>query len=99
MDAAGLAVAARVSKSWSAVARNQHIWREAFLREKTSTYATSHPVTPGAGLGVPAVRPENDWRQIYRVKQELDRRWKEGKARPVYLNGHRDSIYCLQLDE
>ncbi len=35
----------------------------------------------------PAIRPENDWRQIYRVKQELDRRWREGKARPVYLNG------------
>jgi F-box and WD-40 domain protein 1/11 len=99
LDAAGVATASRVSRRWHYVASTQHIWRESFLREKTSTYATSGPTRPGAGLGVPTVRPDNDWRQIYRVKDELDRRWREGKARPVYLNGHLDSIYCLQFDE
>jgi hypothetical protein len=29
----------------------------------------------------------------------LNDRWKTGKARAVYLNGHTDSIYCLQFDE
>ncbi len=99
LDAAGLAAASRVSRAWSQAVNNQHIWRESFLREKTSTYATSGPVQPGAGLGVPPVKPTCDWRQIYRVKQELDRRWQQGKTRPVYLNGHSDSIYCLQFDE
>ncbi|CAK7264636.1 hypothetical protein SEPCBS57363_001177 [Sporothrix epigloea] len=99
LDAGGLSSASRVSRAWYEAVKNQHIWRESFLREKTITYATSGPVQPGAGLGVPLVRPSCDWRQIYRVKQELDRRWQEGKTRPVYLNGHSDSIYCLQFDE
>ncbi|AEO58208.1 hypothetical protein MYCTH_2305406 [Thermothelomyces thermophilus ATCC 42464] len=99
LDAPTLNTASRVCSGWYHVIRNQHIWRESFLREKTTTYATSGPVKPGAGLGVPRVRPTNDWREIYRAKTELDRRWKEGKARPVYLNGHTDSIYCLQFDE
>jgi F-box and WD-40 domain protein 1/11 len=88
-----------VSSGWHGVVKNQHIWRESFLREKTTTYATSGPVRPGVGLGVPRVQPENNWKEIYRVKTELDKRWKEGKAQPVYLNGHTDSIYCLQFDE
>ncbi|EFX00316.1 f-box and wd domain containing protein [Grosmannia clavigera kw1407] len=99
LDAAGLAAASRVSRQWHRVLQNQHIWRESFLHEKTTTYATSAPVRPGVGQGIPAVQPSCDWRQIYRVKQELDRRWKQGKTRPVYLNGHSDSIYCLQFDE
>lgn len=99
LDAAALATAGRVSKGWNEVVSNQHIWRESFLREMTTTYATSGPVKPGTGKGIPAIRPKNDWREIYRVKEELDKSWKEGKARPVYLNGHSDSIYCLQFDE
>jgi F-box and WD-40 domain protein 1/11 len=99
LDATALATASRVSTGWDSIIRNQHIWRESFLREKTSTYATGGNITPGAGLGVPTILPTNDWRQIYRVREELDRRWKEGKAKPVYLNGHLDSIYCLQFDE
>jgi F-box and WD-40 domain protein 1/11 len=99
LDAAALANAARVSKGWKHVVSNQHIWRDAFLREKTATYATSRAVKPGTGMGIPPVQPGNNWREIYRVKEELDRRWREGKARPVYLHGHSDSIYCLQFDE
>jgi len=99
LDAPTLNTASRVCSGWFNVIRNQHIWRESFLREKTTTYATSGPVKAGSGLGVPQVQPTNDWKEIYRVKTELDKRWKEGKARPVYLNGHTDSIYCLQFDE
>lgn len=99
LDAAALANASRASKRWKTTVANQHIWRESLMREKTTTYATSGRVKPGTGLGIPAVQPGTDWKEIYRVKEELDRRWKEGKARPVYLNGHSDSIYCLQFDE
>ena len=99
LDASALTTASRVSRNWREIVANQHIWRESFLREKTTTYATSGYVKPGAGLGVPAVHPSNDWKEIYRVKTELDKRWEEGKVRPVYLNGHSDSIYCLQFDE
>ncbi|KAL1839395.1 hypothetical protein VTJ49DRAFT_1526 [Mycothermus thermophilus] len=99
LDAATLSTASRVSSTWYRMIQDQQIWRESFLREKTTTYATSGPVKPGAGLGVPPNRPTNDWKEIYRVKTQLDSHWRKGKARPVYLNGHTDSIYCLQFDE
>ncbi|KAK7408408.1 hypothetical protein QQX98_009448 [Neonectria punicea] len=99
LDGTTLAKASEVSRNWHKVIANQHIWRESCLREMTTTYATSGPVVPNTGLGIPPVSPSNDWKEIYRVKQELIHRWKAGKARPVYLNGHSDSIYCLQFDE
>lgn len=99
LDKAGLAVASRVSRRWRELADCRDIWRESFLREKTGTYAMGGPVRPGMGLGVPHVRPGTDWKEVYRVKEELDRRWREGRARPVYLMGHTDSVYCLQFDE
>ena len=99
LDHHALSKTARVSKSWAEISRSQHVWREALLREKSKTYATSHPVKPGSGLGLPSTRPNNDWRNLYKVRQQLEHNWREGKAEPVYLNGHLDSIYCVQFDE
>jgi F-box and WD-40 domain protein 1/11 len=90
---------ALVSRNWQRVSRSQHVWREAFLREKSKTYAMSTPVKPGSMLGVPPVRPDSDWKEFYRVRQQLEDNWRQGKAEPVYLNGHLDSIYCVQFDE
>lgn len=99
LDAAALAHVSLVSHAWNKVVGNQHIWRESCLRETTGTYATSGPVQPDTGLGIPKLVPVNNWKDIYRVRKQLDQRWKEGKAQPVYLHGHTDSIYCLQFDE
>ncbi|GAO20161.1 uncharacterized protein UV8b_03406 [Ustilaginoidea virens] len=99
LDAAALAKASLVSRQWCKTISNQHIWRESCLRETTGTYATSTAVQPNTGMGLPNVLPSNDWKKVYKAKLELDRRWKEGKAHPIYLNGHLDSIYCLQFDE
>lgn len=99
LDAAGLATASLVSTTWRDIASLQHIWRESYLREKTGTFATSEPITPGTGLGVPAILPGIDWKHAYRATEELGKRWKQGKATSIYLNGHSDSIYCLQFDE
>lgn len=100
LDAPALIKASLVSRRWHDVVGSQHIWRDACLREMGVTYATSAPVVPNTGLGLPLPHPDCDWRQVYRVKKELARRWRAGKvARPVYLNGHSDSIYCLQFDE
>lgn len=99
LDAADLARASLVSTTWREIASSQHIWRESYLREKTGTYATSGPIEPGTGFGVPAVQPDVRWKDAYRVTEELKKRWNEGNATSVYLNGHSDSIYCLQFDE
>lgn len=99
LDAAALAKVSTVSRSWAKIIRNQHIWRESYLREMSGTYATGHPVKPDTGLGIPSMVPNHDWKRAYQIKRELNKRWKEGKARPVYLSGHKDSVYCLQFDE
>ncbi|PSR80903.1 WD40-repeat-containing domain protein [Coniella lustricola] len=99
LDAAGLATASRISTRWHDIVAVQHVWRESYLREKTGTYATSEPIEPGTGLGVPANAPGIDWKHTYRATEELAKRWRQGKATSIYLNGHSDSIYCLQFDE
>lgn len=99
LDATALARVSRVCRGWYDVSSSGHIWRESCLRQTSMAYAASGFVKPGTGLGVPTVTPSCDWRKIYQVKQELRQRWKRGKARPVYLNGHTNSVYCLQFDE
>lgn len=99
LDAAALAKASRVCQRWSKIVSNPHVWRESCLRETTKTFAMSGPILANTGLGVPPSLPNMDWKLIYKAKLELKKRWLEGKARAVYLNGHTDSIYCLQFDE
>jgi F-box and WD-40 domain protein 1/11 len=99
LDHTVLVRASRVSKRWQALLNSSHIWREAFIREKSKTYAMSRPAQLGAGLGLPAFRSDHDWKDLYRIKQELERNWLEGATEPIYLNGHTDSIYCVQFDE
>ncbi|KAK2616514.1 hypothetical protein QQS21_000557 [Conoideocrella luteorostrata] len=99
LDAPALAKASAVSRRWYSTIANRHIWRESCLRETTATYATSQPVQPNTGMGIPKVLPAIDWKAVYRTKLELNKRWRDGKASPCYLSGHKDSIYCLQFDE
>ncbi|OAA56488.1 WD40 repeat-like-containing domain protein [Cordyceps fumosorosea ARSEF 2679] len=99
LDAATLATMSTVSRKWADVIENQHVWRESFFREMGQTFATGGPVQPGTGLGIPHAVPENDWKRAYRTRQQLAQHWAEGRARPVYLCGHTDSVYCLQFDE
>ncbi|OAA74514.1 WD40 repeat-like-containing domain protein [Akanthomyces lecanii RCEF 1005] len=99
LDAAALAKLSAVSKRWADVIRNQHIWRESFFREMGKTYAASGPVQPGTRLGIPKTVPGNDWKRAYQVRRQLNQHWEDGRAYPVYLSGHTDSVYCLQFDE
>lgn len=99
LNCLSLCQASCVSKNWKQIIQNPHIWRESCLRETTNTYATGKRIPPDAGLGVPKILPSTDWREIYRIRKVLSDRWKTGIARPVFLNGHTDSIYCLQFDE
>ncbi|KAH7037703.1 WD40-repeat-containing domain protein [Microdochium trichocladiopsis] len=100
LDAAQLSAVGRVSRRWNQTVSDQHIWREAFLREKTRTYATGHNAQPGTGCGIPPVRQGSDWRMIYKARHELEQQWTTKKQpQATYLNGHLDSIYCLQFDE
>lgn len=99
LDQKTLRCIATVSRNWYQISQTQCVWRDVFLREQTKTYASSKPITLGAGLGLPALRADNDWKELYRVREQLKENWIRGTAEAVYLNGHLDSIYCLQFDE
>ncbi|KAI1810978.1 quinon protein alcohol dehydrogenase-like superfamily [Poronia punctata] len=100
LDAIHLGVASRVSQHWREMIQDQYIWRQSFLREKTHTFATSRRTQPGVMAGVPSLRPGLEWNRIYQAREALDRQWKSrSNVRAVYLNGHLDSVYCLQFDE
>jgi len=99
LDHYALTRTALVSKTWRQVSCDNQIWRRAFFREKSKTYAMSGPVPLGVGLGLPSPDPNHNFKDLYRIRQELEYNWQEGKAEPIYLNGHLDSIYCVQFDE
>jgi F-box and WD-40 domain protein 1/11 len=99
LDQETLRNAARVSKKWAQVAESQHIWREVFLRDQTKTFATGKPLPMGAGLGLPNFQAGDDFKDLYRVREQLRSNWKTGAAEAAILIGHLDSIYCVQFDE
>jgi F-box and WD-40 domain protein 1/11 len=104
LDATSLATAERVSRTWREAATCPHVWRHLFLRRfEPEVHVSPTPIMMGgAGVGKslygrPA--PGQDWRQMYKVRKTVDRRWKAGTPNAIYLNGHTDSVYCCQFDE
>ncbi|KAH8692734.1 putative F-box and WD40 domain protein [Talaromyces proteolyticus] len=100
LDPRSLSKAEAVSKSWGKTASSHHVWRSVFRREydrQGSRPPTMTKKTQSAGLG--KTLPNQDWKKMTSVRQALDRRWKEGKAAAIYLQGHTDSVYCVQFDE
>ena len=43
--------------------------------------------------------PDQDWQNMYLLRRQIDKRWAQGRAAAIYLNGHKDSVYCVQFDE
>jgi F-box and WD-40 domain protein 1/11 len=102
LDPMSLLQAERVSREWKAQARSPAVWRHVFHREyRSSSSNSSMPALPNsrtaAGLGKRI--PDQDWRRMYLVRRAIDQRWTKGEAAAIYLNGHKDSVYCVQFDE
>lgn len=72
-----------VSHPWLNAARDRHVWRKVFQDEH----------------GPWKSRPGNDWKKMFKVRQELNHRWQQGQVTAKYLKGHTDSVYCVQFDE
>ncbi|KAF2020425.1 WD40 repeat-like protein [Aaosphaeria arxii CBS 175.79] len=104
LDAPSLVVAEAVSHAWSEAASSSHVWRSVFLRKfEPEVHVSPSPIMMGgAGVGQfkggkPA--PGQDWKNMYRVRMTINRRWKTQSPAAIYLNGHTDSVYCCQFDE
>ncbi|KAL4954493.1 WD40-repeat-containing domain protein [Aspergillus filifer] len=98
LDPESLLKSGIVSRAWREQASSQHIWRHVFL----TCFGDRRPAggagkKPSAGLGKSGFH--QDWKKLYLVRRTLESRWKEGKAAAIYLQGHTDSVYCVQFDE
>lgn len=102
LDASSLINAELVSQSWQASASSPHTWRSIFRNEfdpaVRNTQQKSGNVPVGAsGLG--RTIPGQNWKRMWRARKALHQRWLDGYAAAIYLEGHTDSVYCVQFDE
>ncbi|MCJ1479512.1 hypothetical protein MMC13_008198 [Lambiella insularis] len=96
LDAVSLMNAELVSRSWHSTASSCHAWRHVFWREHGSGEAST---LRAGGMGLGKRRPDQDWKQMWKVRKGLQLRWMQARAAAIYLEGHRDSVYCVQFDE
>lgn len=68
-------------------------------RASSATIPPLGPVPSPSFKRVPLAPLFLDWPKLYRDRYLLERRWEKGA--PVFrkLDGHRDSVYCLQFDD
>ena len=102
LDSKSLARSELVSKTWSRVARQSHPWKEVFRnethRERQNSMARSNQYSiSGAGLGKASAN--QNYKLMLQARRTLQKRWKDGRASAIYLEGHTDSVYCVQFDE
>lgn len=98
LDVESLTQVALVSQKWHDLCQSQAVWKGIFYREYGSKMAHPPPDFPlAAGLGKNT--PGQDFRKLFQVRTLIDKRWRNGEAAAIYLNGHKDSVYCAQFDE
>ena len=89
-----------VSHKWRKIAADPHLWRMLFHRDYG--IAPARPAGPWSmgGLGIGKLnQPEQPWKRMYAARKVLEKRWEAGNATMIRLNGHTDSVYCVQFDE
>lgn len=88
-----------VSRAWHKAASSRHVWRHVYRREFGSRVPLSKAQSKVHSAGLGKTVPNQDWKRIFLIRQALERRWRDGKAAAIYLQGHTDSVYCVQFDE
>lgn len=99
LDAETLFKLELVSSRWRELCQSKSVWRQVFYREYAPSRSRRVMGAPRiAGLGKNNV-PGQDFRKLYSVRKQIDQRWANAQAAAIYLNGHKDSVYCVQFDE
>ncbi|MCJ1351479.1 MAG: hypothetical protein MMC33_001463 [Icmadophila ericetorum] len=97
LDAPSLLSAELVSHRWHRTASSRLSWREIFSSEYGSL--SSLPSVDAGGRGLGKKGQLQDFKRMWRVRKALQDRWMKGSAAAIYLEGHKDSVYCVQFDE
>ncbi|KAI9680948.1 MAG: hypothetical protein M1829_001028 [Trizodia sp. TS-e1964] len=91
-----------VSRTWRKAVTSHHTWKKVFLNEQPRALISTpvpniNPMAGGRGLGKRI--PNQDWKRMFQVRENLRRRWENGHGCPSYLEGHTDSVYVVQFDD
>ena len=97
LDVESLTQASLVCSRWHDLCQSQAVWRRVFLREYGPKSQAPLAGMSLAGLG--KSKRGQDYRKLFEVRTLIDKRWRNGEAAAIYLNGHKDSVYCCQFDE
>ena len=97
LDVESLMQASLVCYSWHKLCQSLAVWKAVFLREYGPR--TPSPLADMRLAGLGKNTPGQDYRKLFEVRTLIDKRWRNGEAAAIYLNGHKDSVYCCQFDE
>ena len=87
-----------VSRAWYDSATAGLVWRDVFRKEFGEVYYAAD-VSAAVPVGLGKAQGRQDWKNMWRARSALEQRWKDGYAAAIYLEGHFDSVYCVQFDE
>ncbi|GAB4818275.1 hypothetical protein N2152v2_005321 [Parachlorella kessleri] len=87
-DVRSIASLACCSREFYELAASDVVWKHAY--QAASCHAAANG-TCGVGM------PNPCWKHIYKLKQELEACWREGRCAESRLCGHQDYIRCLEL--
>ena len=95
-------MAGLVSRRWHYTAYSPQLWRDVFNRDyyqgtSDEQHLLSPPLVGGLGLG--RSNANQEWKQMWKVRKALSARWHDGHAAAIYLEGHEDTVYCVQFDK
>ncbi|KAL8951412.1 MAG: hypothetical protein Q9222_002603 [Ikaeria aurantiellina] len=102
LDSQSLISSELVSRHWHVTASEPLMWKQIFLADfqplsQTIPETSTDFHTRGQGMG--NGQADQDWKRMWKVRKALHQRWKDGHAAAIYLEGHHDSVYCVQFDE
>lgn len=100
LDERSLNALKHVSRTSRSIASDPFVWKTLFLQtfNNGASVPPAMSVVGGRGLGK-STKVEQDYEAMYRARMRLGQNWDKGVASAVYLNGHTDSVYCVQFDE
>ncbi|KAJ3077724.1 hypothetical protein HK102_005009 [Quaeritorhiza haematococci] len=94
-----------VSRRWSELCRDNEVWRIMYTKRWGATVAPRRNIPPNQLALYQNSQPltklqqkSKDWRRLYSQRLMLHRNWCEGNVTAKYINGHADSVYCIQFD-
>ncbi|KAI4146287.1 MAG: hypothetical protein L6R39_003509 [Caloplaca ligustica] len=91
-----------VSRQWHSVASDDLMWRRVFhkdFRPQSQAVTDNSTMYHIRSQGLGSAEAEQDWKKMWRTRKALHQRWLDSHAAAIYLEGHYDSVYCVQFDE